>query len=90
MKYYNKIIKENWHKHAGYSAIIAIFWNLIFIENTYSPLTAGLEAAFLLAFVGVIWEGIHEMDSGAKLDWSKVVANFIGAFVFVYLYHWIF
>lgn len=90
MKYYNKIIKENWHKHAGYSAIIAIFWNLIFIENTYSPFVAGVEAAFLLAIVGVCWEGYHRTTKGARFDYRDIIANMIGAFIAAFLYHLIF
>lgn len=56
----------------------------------YSPLIPALASGAFFAFVGVIWEGIHEMDSGAKFDWTDVAANFIGAFIIVFLYHWIF
>lgn len=91
MKSFLKKIKKNrWHLHAGLSALIALAFNICVVEGTYSPLIPALASGALLGFVGVIWEGIHEIRSGAKFDWTDVAANFVGAFVFVFLYHWIF
>lgn len=89
-KIIKKIKKNRWHKHAAISALIALVFNIFVVEGTYSPLIPALASGFVLGFVGVFWEAIHEIRTGDKLDWSKVAANFVGAFVIVYLYHWIF
>ncbi|MGO1702409.1 MAG: hypothetical protein ACTHY1_03420, partial [Lactobacillus helveticus] len=56
-----KIKKENWHKHAGLSALIALTFNICIVEGTYSPLIPALASGALLGFVGVLWEAIHEI-----------------------------
>lgn len=89
-KIIEKIKKERWHLHAGCSALIALIGNLLLIKETYLPLTAGLEAAFLLAFVGVLWELYWIKMSAAVFSYSDVLANAFGAFVLTFLYHLIF
>lgn len=87
---WKKIKKENWHKHAGYSALIALLFHIFAIDGTYSPLIPALASGAFFAFVGVFWEGINELRGRSFIDWRDIAANFVGAFVVVFLYHWIF
>lgn len=85
-----KAIKERWHKHAGYSAIITVI-ALFFCKVEGNTLNVLLGFPFALGLFGYFWEAYHEKENNAEFSWSDIAANAVGAFVggsiYLIIYH---